>query len=223
VEFQQKCLGRLNSVARAGRTVLFVSHNMAAVQSLCSRAVLLERGGVVAAGATASVVDAHVKMGMASAAVPLGERHDRAGDGTARLTRLAIESTDASGVIRPEHGLRVRLHYEGPAALRRPTFIVGIYDSAHTRIYALRSDGDAHALRDLPAAGAVDVVTDRINLTPGTCYVNVALLSGDRLADHVEHAGAFDVAAPQQRLSGATPDRGWALCTVGHRWSASTS
>src|SRR4051794_30267485 len=44
--FQKKCLGKMGDVAREGRTVLFVSHNMAAVQSLCTRGVVLERGGV---------------------------------------------------------------------------------------------------------------------------------------------------------------------------------
>ena len=56
-EFQKKCLGRMQEVSReGGRTVLFVSHNMDAVQRLCTRAVLLERGRSIAIGSTASVV-----------------------------------------------------------------------------------------------------------------------------------------------------------------------
>ncbi|MGE3400963.1 MAG: ABC transporter ATP-binding protein [Vicinamibacterales bacterium] len=50
VQFQRKCLGTLDNVARGGRTVLFVSHNMAAIQRLCTSAVLLERGKVRFAG-----------------------------------------------------------------------------------------------------------------------------------------------------------------------------
>ena len=54
--FQQKCLGKLDEVARGGRTVLFVSHNMAAVQRLCTRAILLERGRVTFDGAPRAAV-----------------------------------------------------------------------------------------------------------------------------------------------------------------------
>jgi lipopolysaccharide transport system ATP-binding protein len=54
-EFQKKCLGRMGEAARSGRTVLFVSHNMAAVESLCSRAMWLESGRCAAIGAPAEV------------------------------------------------------------------------------------------------------------------------------------------------------------------------
>ncbi len=55
-EFQKRCLGRMTEVAQDGRTVLFVSHNMQAVRTLCRRALLLERGRVVADADTDSVV-----------------------------------------------------------------------------------------------------------------------------------------------------------------------
>jgi lipopolysaccharide transport system ATP-binding protein len=49
-EFQLKCIGKMGDVTKSGRTVLFVSHNMAAVQGLCMRAILIERGRLAAAG-----------------------------------------------------------------------------------------------------------------------------------------------------------------------------
>jgi lipopolysaccharide transport system ATP-binding protein len=62
-EFQKKCLGRMAAVSRSGRTVLFVSHNINAIQTLCSRCVFLEQGRVVAAGDTASVVTKYLSSG----------------------------------------------------------------------------------------------------------------------------------------------------------------
>jgi lipopolysaccharide transport system ATP-binding protein len=53
--FQKKCLGKMDEVARAGRTVLFVSHDLNAVNSLCERAILLHKGGIATSGATADV------------------------------------------------------------------------------------------------------------------------------------------------------------------------
>ena len=59
-EFQSRCLGKMSDVAGHGRTVLFVSHNLAALKALCTRAVWLEGGRVAAAGEVAAVVDAYL-------------------------------------------------------------------------------------------------------------------------------------------------------------------
>jgi ABC-type polysaccharide/polyol phosphate transport system ATPase subunit len=60
-EFQAKCLGRMATVEREGRTVVFVSHNLEAVAQLCTEAIWLERGVITAEGSTESVVDAYVQ------------------------------------------------------------------------------------------------------------------------------------------------------------------
>jgi lipopolysaccharide transport system ATP-binding protein len=60
-EFQKKSLGKMRDVGRGGRTVLFVSHNMAAVQALCSSALWLERGNVAASGATPAVINQYLQ------------------------------------------------------------------------------------------------------------------------------------------------------------------
>ena len=61
-EFQKKCLGKMQEVAgKAGRTVLFVSHDMAAVKNLCTRAILLQHGQIVNEGSPADVIDYYLK------------------------------------------------------------------------------------------------------------------------------------------------------------------
>lgn len=60
-DFQKRCLGKMNDVARAGRTVLFVSHNMAAVQKLCSRAIWMREGEVARCGEPGEVIGAYLE------------------------------------------------------------------------------------------------------------------------------------------------------------------
>lgn len=62
--FQQKCLGKMGEVAKQGRTVLFVSHSMAAIQRLCSKVILLERGHIAAEGNPATVTDTYLNQGL---------------------------------------------------------------------------------------------------------------------------------------------------------------
>lgn len=63
MEFQKKCLGRMGEVAKQGRSVLVVSHNMASISSLCSRAILIQRGGIVADGNVNNVVPLYLQAG----------------------------------------------------------------------------------------------------------------------------------------------------------------
>ncbi len=60
IQFQKKCLGKMDDVARSGRTVLFVSHNLAAVQSLCNRGVFLDHGRVSAIGPVQQAIRAYL-------------------------------------------------------------------------------------------------------------------------------------------------------------------
>src|SRR5438045_3202188 len=63
VAFQKKCLGKMGQVSRHGRTLLFVSHNMTAVKSLCTRAVLIDRGEVALDGSVDDVVNRYLTAG----------------------------------------------------------------------------------------------------------------------------------------------------------------
>jgi lipopolysaccharide transport system ATP-binding protein len=61
--FQKKCLGKMGNVAKEGRTVLFVSHNMGAISSLCSRTILLSKGHKIADGETDQIIDEYIDAG----------------------------------------------------------------------------------------------------------------------------------------------------------------
>src|SRR5512138_3373878 len=93
--FQKKCLGKMGDVARAGRTVLFVSHNMGAIQQLCSRAILLNEGKIVVDDSTGAVVSKYLTMGVTQH----GERlwpdiHEAPGDNLARLRGVRVLDRD---------------------------------------------------------------------------------------------------------------------------------
>ncbi|MBS0230943.1 MAG: ABC transporter ATP-binding protein [Proteobacteria bacterium] len=101
-DFQKRCLGKMNDVARQGRTVLFVSHNMAAVQKLCTRAIWMRDGSVAMAGATESVITEYLDSGSrrladgASLAPGVLYAHDPDGspEDTACVTSLEMLAAD---------------------------------------------------------------------------------------------------------------------------------
>lgn len=80
-EFQKKCIRRMENVSREGRTVLFVSHNLSAVQTLCTRGVVLDNGRLVTAGSVTDALSAYTRLRQKTTALPQdGERAMAVGD-----------------------------------------------------------------------------------------------------------------------------------------------
>src|SRR5690348_4692770 len=99
VEFQRKCLGKMRDVAsKEDRTVLFVSHNMAAVQSLCHSAILLTDGHCTEKGRTHAIVQKYLKEMNRLAIMPLSQRVDREGSGDLRFVSVTLEGRHKSEV-----------------------------------------------------------------------------------------------------------------------------
>ncbi len=219
VEFQRKCLGKMSEVAHQGRTVLFVSHNLAAVQSLCERACLLEAGRLARSGPAGEVIKDYLESLAAWDTVPLDRREDRAGDGSVRIRSIRIESADADRTVRTTSRLRVNVEYKSDGPLRYARFLVGVYDQTSVGIFLLDSEGMAGLPDVLPAEGTVTCVTDPINLTPGRCIVNVAVIKAGRLADHIQYAAHIDVEGEHAYGLARLPERSWMMCVLPQTWS----
>jgi lipopolysaccharide transport system ATP-binding protein len=216
--FQKKCLGKMGEVAQHGRTVLFVSHNMAAVQALCKKALLLSHGKVQEIGPVNQVVQTYLKTAAETEANPLDQRRDRQGDGSARFTAVRIETADQGGLITTASRLKVTVDYESDRPLRNPRFLVTVYDLTNTGIFLLDTDMTGGLPETLPAKGSLTCVTDPIRVTPGRCYVNLAMYKSGGMADHVEYAAYFDVESENIYGHGTIPQRQWVLTVIGQQW-----
>jgi lipopolysaccharide transport system ATP-binding protein len=217
--FQKKCLGKMGDVARQGRTVLFVSHNMASILALCERVILLNAGTMLDNGPTQEVVREYLKSTISQEIVALDQRADRAGDGSARMISCKIESTESGHLVSSTSRMKFSIAYKGDRPLKHTRFLVTIYDYTNTGIYLFDSDAVGGIPEVLPAEGVVTCTTDPINLTPGRCYINLALFRGTAVADHIEQAASFDVEADEFYSTGRVPPREWVLCLLRHKWS----
>ena len=93
--FQKKCVGKMGDVAKEGRTVLFVSHNMAAIANLCKRCILLENGKIVMNDQPETVINHYLSTVSEFSLISLRDRKDRKGEGRLRFTDTSI--ADAKG------------------------------------------------------------------------------------------------------------------------------
>jgi lipopolysaccharide transport system ATP-binding protein len=111
--FQKKCLGKMGQVSRDGRTILFVSHNSAAVRALCSKAILLKDGAVAATGTPAEVItlySAPIASSETSKEWPFPA--DAPGDHRVRLKSVRLISPDSTdGLITVHNRIRIEFTY----------------------------------------------------------------------------------------------------------------
>src|SRR5205085_482168 len=91
IAFQKKCMGKMGDVARGGRTVVLVSHNMAAINALCSRCIILNAGGVEFDGATDKATERYYAESLAIVNDRNLANRAREGSGAARFTSVQVQ------------------------------------------------------------------------------------------------------------------------------------
>ncbi|HEX4085167.1 MAG TPA: ABC transporter ATP-binding protein [Chthoniobacteraceae bacterium] len=217
--FQKKCLGKMGDVARHGRTVLVVSHNMASILALCQRGIILKYGTIHRAGPIQEVVHSYLESSKPEEMVALNERHDREGDGSIRFESIAIENA-VGGTIRTGSRCKVTLGYKSMKPVRHARFLLTIYDMSHISMFQLDSEATGGLPDELPAEGSVVCETEPLSVTPGRCYMNLELIRGHQLADRVTYAAYFDVEEDDFFGTGKLPKREWTLTVMKHRWRA---
>ena len=137
--FQKKCLGKIGDVAKGGRTVLFVSHNIGAIVSLCNRCILIDRGSVIQDGSASQVTALYL-----SSLYPTVEetsdlnKVNRYGTGKARFTSVKLRPLGANGTSRPflqpGQDLRIDLTIIAQAVVVGANIALIIYDSSGYRL-----------------------------------------------------------------------------------------
>lgn len=206
--FQEKCLGKMEGVAREGRTVVFVSHNMATVKSLCDKAMLLENGRLVGVHTSAEAVELYLsRMEKQSQGATLKDRPDREGSGEARM----VDAWISAGLSpRTEHAvpadagaLSFNLTLETSQALDAAGVVFGVYDATRQCLLWLDS---RTLLGSVPLkAGQTQVsctLPPGFGLAGGKYSVNIALFGKAGLIDRVPWAITFEMADDGRHLAG---------------------
>jgi lipopolysaccharide transport system ATP-binding protein len=193
--FQRKSLGKMNEVAREGRTVVFVSHNLAIIQALCSRGVLLERGEVVTDAPIGEAVDAYLRTLERSASTDLLERTDR--DGRAydetlvrkleihgpRGQRNAIVAGQGATIV-------VEVTEQLPTLECQLTIANSLGQPICTLDSEMSAPGD---VRDPGLGTRIECEVPALPLMPGRYRIDVIVKAKRQIQDGLQAAAFFDV------------------------------
>jgi lipopolysaccharide transport system ATP-binding protein len=218
--FQRKCIGRVGEVSREGRTVLFVSHNLRAVQRLCQTSILLHEGRVRQVGPTEEIISTY--LADYASGTPAGEwiRLDdprRRGNGEARFTALrygAVGDTDGmQPATRSGFLVESELHCERAMTVR--SYAVIIYDRFGTKLINADSALLGESLELRAGTNRISTTVDRLGLAPGGYVIGlwIARSADDPLGmDFIEDAAWFDVVDPESTYVAGTISEGVVSC-----------
>jgi lipopolysaccharide transport system ATP-binding protein len=196
-EFQRKCLGRMNTVASEGRTVLFVSHQMEAIQSLCTRAIWLESGQMKLDGPASEVVSSYLASTAQATVSGIGSREDRSGKGNLRITDLTI-GDDAGRPPSTGRPATIVFSITAKEPVQVQEKIVArfsIRDNMDRIVALLTNESPGQELTFDGSTGEARCTIPKLALMSGEYTADVSLWSNGYLEDKVNRALGFTVMA----------------------------
>lgn len=195
-EFQKKAIGKMQDVAKGeGRTVLFVSHNMASVKSLCNKGVILQNGTVAETGDIEYIVGRYLDSLSDESGVDLFDRKQREGTNDAKFVKIeTISSGKASNTVVMGKDVKFRVEVESKCAFEDVDLYLGVYTG--TGIQVLNSNiyyttGVKGRLEK--GLNVFESSFETFPLQRGVYYITLALYSSDKKLDRVERATSFHV------------------------------
>jgi lipopolysaccharide transport system ATP-binding protein len=206
--FQKKCLGRMSDVAREGRTVLFVSHNLPSIEKLCQRVVVIDGGRVAMQGDPVTCIAAYLgsrtepQAGVDLRTVPrLDPRLSPV------LTSLDLQDGQGNPVAAVGCGepLEFHLAYATSREIANPSFGIIISNGMGTPLFFLQTRAQLGVWDRAPRAGRIVCRLDEVPLVPGEYLLTLGCLSGERQLDLLEHVASFSVEPRDFFKSGFLP------------------
>ena len=225
-EFQKKCLGKMQDAGRGGRTVLFVSHNMAAMEHLCRKTIVLREGKIVFSGSTKDAIDYYLHSvsstdhALSSHIIDLSNAAGRPSTCVPLLKRLELYTNDGrpfNGSLKIGAPLKAHIyfHLDEPTS----TFDAGVaFDNLHgQRIFTAHSLFQPGRLREERVGDQTFVCNiPSLPLVPGEYKIKVSLDIGQSDVDWVDDATRLTIIKSDYYGTGEVPWNG--IVALKHHW-----
>ncbi|WP_179315795.1 ABC transporter ATP-binding protein [Winogradskyella undariae] len=197
-EFQKKAIGKMQDISKGdGRTVLFVSHNMAAVKSLCTRAIVLEHGTTVFEGGTDEAVDFYLRHGQKQESISLESRLDRLGRGNFIFRQVAIlnlKNKEQTDLLSGE-SYKIRVHFKALTNLKRVGIRIRFVDSNGVVRFLCNNYFVNNKVVNFNALDSsyADCLIPKFPLPNGYYCIQLTCFSADGIEDDIENVLSFNV------------------------------
>ena len=196
--FQKKCLGKMGEISQKGRTVLFVSHNMAAVSALCTKSMVLDQGIITCPlGETREAIKYYINSVNQKTLSPLTERKDRHGEGKIKITGFSILDPEENQLVDLISGQSVefQIHYECMTETRYDNVTADISISLTSgRFITLLSNKFSSASFDqITKKGHFSCIIKKLPLSQGEYSLNLLVRQAETIQDWIHDAVIISV------------------------------
>ncbi len=214
-EFQKRCLGKMGDISKnEGRTILFVSHNMAAVENLCISSILLEKGSINGEKEKTSVIlDTYFQRSHFDNKLDVKKRIDRQGTQQIKLSEFRLtQNGRLISTIKLEDKFNFELllvnkfKMSGSENIR---VVIGMYNLKEEAITRFDSDISGYTFK-IGSENFIKLkcsIIDSINLTPGLYFFNVAIFNGITMLDYVQNVTQLEIVNSDFYRSGKSFDQ----------------
>ena len=218
--FQNKCLAKMDEIAHRGRTILFVSHNMAAVQNLCNRVLVMDYGKMVIDADTETGITEYLRRilgGEDDAQIASIPRNPGLTPIIQKVEFLNGDGQSVNGI--PSAGpLTVKIYYKHLDALIDPYFGIKFETALRTNVFFLQTRFQIGHLPDLPPEGVVTCHIPRVPLLPGSYYVCLGCGTANKQLDYIARACQLQIVEADVFGTGKLPPPSEGVVLVDADW-----
>jgi lipopolysaccharide transport system ATP-binding protein len=221
--FQKKCLGKMGDVAtKEGRTVLFVSHNMAAVSNLCEKSILLNCGRITSYDSTNKIIDEYLKFTVPNEEKPLLNRIDRSGDGRLRITETWIENERGERVTNVQSGdnIKITATFEKKVDIDLSNLSIAFaLSNTFFQLSDLSNEISGEIFPGkIPHKGRIECYLPRLPLNSGLYFYNIIARTNNGIEDWIQRAGSFTVESADYYGTGRIVDTNQGSYLFNQKW-----
>lgn len=202
--FQKKCMGKIEGIAKGGRTVLFVSHNMAAIRSLCSHAFLLSGGQLVFSGSSDECVDRYLlsvsdDLSTELNTATLSRPSIVTADTALRITRIRLDTPSKRPICYAGQALALDIEFHTSQTLADVVFAWSVHSSDHVRLFECQSIKSTGPISELsPGKYRIRSMVPKNPLNPGLYTLHVGARCASKGLDYLPDVMAFRVESPDR-------------------------
>ena len=225
-EFQKRSIGKMDSVARGGRTVMFVSHNLGMIQQLCPKAILLEQGRVTFQGKSAEAVGRYMQQFAAAPRSDVATRTARSGSDAMRFTSVTVrdEKTGRERYIQAGNPAKVDFRVEvngAPPSNERLAVRFSVVDARSYTIGHLSTLITEDEIRATGREFTASCEIKKLPLNTGVYAINAYVGTINEPYDYVIDIATFQVIHGDFYPTGKLPEAGHSSSLFEYRWTQS--
>jgi lipopolysaccharide transport system ATP-binding protein len=221
--FQRKCMGKMSEVSHAGRTVLLVSHNMAAIENLCGRVIVIEKGRILFDGNPEEAILKYTQLMGSATQKPLGDRTERTGSGQVKITSFQIVNEDGMPVKELLTGGSYTFEFGFKAKIdnvRDLDFAFAVRDTMNRVLFRNSTvEAGIQIPETLPQSGVLKCDIPKLPLTKGKYFFGFRLVVNGVESDYIRggYAAEFSVENGDFYQTGKISN--FAPMLIRHNWS----